>query len=265
MPGLSLCAAVVTATSILYQSGCPVADDRSATWRHGATASRPEPRRERNTTPRPIRFHTYECDSRGRRRHRRRAGRALGGIPPAAPGFRAGHARRGRARDVRRARRRRGPGRRVAAPLGVAAHGDRERHPRAAGVPRAAGGSAVGQPRRAAALLRRVRAALRARRAAAGARARHPPCRRRTRRAPARRDRPGNVGSSSRHQCDGNVDPSVPPVLPRTRAFPRSPVARRRLRVGRRVRRQARRHRRAPASRQCNCSTRSRASPTRSG
>ena len=132
----------------------------------------------------------------------------------------------------------------MAAPLGVVAHGDRQRHPRAAGVPGADGGSAVGEPRHAAALLRRVRAALRARRAATGARARHPPRRRRTRRAPARRDRPGYVGSSSRHQCDGNVDPSVPPVLPRNRAFPRSPAARRRLRVGRRVRRQARRHRR---------------------
>ena len=261
MPGLSLCAAVVTATSILYQSGCPVADDPVAT----ASTQGPPERAGAEYDSAPNRFHTYECDSRGRRRHRRRAGRALGGIPPAAAGVRAGHPRCGCARDVRRARRGRGAGRCVAAPLGVAAHGDRERHPRAAGVPGADGGSAGGEPRHAAALLRRVRAALRARRAAAGARAGHPPRRRRTRRAPARRDRPGHVGSTPRHQRDRHVDPAVPPVLPRNRAFPRSPAARRRLRVGRRVRRQARRDRRAPASRQCNCSTRSRTSPTRSG
>ena len=125
----------------------------------------------------------------------------------------------------------------VAAPVGIAAHGHRERHPRAARASGAAGRPGDAEPRRPAALLRRLRAALRPRRAAAGAGAGRAPRRRRPRRPPPRRDRPRHVGRPPRHQRHRHVDAPVPPLLPRDRSVPRSAAARRRLRLGRRVRR----------------------------
>ena len=102
-------------------------------------------------------------------------------LPPAAARIRAGHAAtRARPRPSSCSTPNAAPGRRVAAPLGVAAHGDRERHPRAAGLSRCRRPIRM---RRAATCCRptsrEYERALRPRRAAAGARARRAPRRRR--------------------------------------------------------------------------------------
>ena len=174
--------------------GAHAADAAGCRARHRPSGCREPLQRASEYRAEPGGFHAYGCNlrgrarGRGRGRDRRGPGRALCGLPPAAPRPRARHARCSIRRHVRRARRERDSGRRLAASMGVAADGDGERHPRAARVPGAAGGSCDGEPGRAAPVLRRVRAAIRARRAAARARAGGAP----------RRRRPRSIGRGSR-------------------------------------------------------------------
>ena len=146
-------------------------------------------------------------------------------------------AARRRRRHVRGAGRQRAAGWSVAAPLALAEDGDRERHPRAPRLPGAAGRGACGEQGRPPAVLRRLRGGVRPRRAAPGAGDRSTSRRCRSRRATARGDGCRSLGSRLRDQRDRNLDAAVLAALPGTVPIPRPPAARRRLRVGGRVRR----------------------------
>ena len=145
---------------------------------------------------------------------RRRPGRAVDVVPPAA------------ARDRPcRAGRRRGTGWGVAAPLGLADHARRARHRGAAGRGTAQRARGTGE-RGGAGVLRRLRAHPPPAGAAAGPGGRGRRGRRRTARGARRRPR---VDYAHAGQCDRHVVTPVHPELSGRRDVPRGPAAHPRL------------------------------------
>ena len=144
------------------------------------------------------------------------SGRALGGVPPARRGFVPVDRAPTRRRDLRRPRRERRRRGRVAAPLGVAEDGDRQRHPRAARVSRC---RRPIRARRVATSCRRTSAAyeerVRPRRATAGPRDRGASRGRRSQRSAARRHRRA-AAWAARYviNATGTWTPSVLAALP---------------------------------------------------
>ena len=144
----------------------------------------------------------------------------------------------------------------VAAPLGIPAHGHGQRHPRAARASRCRPPIRRPEPRRASAVLRRVRAPVRPRRAAA-----RRPC--------ARCAAPGTASAcvvetddgawSARHVINATGTWSRPfwPHYPGRELLPRPAAPHGRLRLGRGVRGQAGDHRGRRRVRRSSCSTRS--------